>query len=121
MRRPNDGAPVNRHLATVSDFSPDPRGTGLFQGLSGVLQAGISGHTGEVYTGDRGAGVKSFNGDLGKDLQRFTGAAALALYGAAKPIHDRSGKIASGLAEGALNDPTLRIFAARARRQAAWS
>lgn len=109
-----DGA-VNGCPQIVTVYGPDPRGLALFGGLSSMLQRGINGCTGLVYTGDRGANVKSWNGDLGRNLQRFTGAAAL---GAGIPTHVHTGEIASSYIAGGITDPRMRIFAARARRQA---
>lgn len=111
------GATLNQVKPVVADFGPDPRGTAMFEGLSGIAQLGISGHDGLVYTGDQGAPEKAFNGDLGRDMQRFTGAAALALYGAAKPISPSSATFETAHAADALTNMPLRIFAARAARQ----
>ena len=102
----------------VTGYAPDPRGADLFGSLSAVLQRGMSGHTGSIYAGDRGAPEASFNGDLGRTLQGFTGAAALALYGTAKPNTAASNDLAHAVSTDTLNDPALAIFAARARRQA---
>ncbi|MCW2754660.1 MAG: hypothetical protein JWQ32_2071 [Marmoricola sp.] len=110
------GATINQAVAPVTHFGSDPRGTAMFAALAGVAQLGISGHDGLVYTGDQGAPERSWNGDLGRDLQRFTGAAALAMYGAAAPISPTSATFETARAADALTDAPLRIFAARAAR-----
>ena len=102
----------------VTDYAPDPRGGDLFGSLSAILQRGMSGHTGTIARGDRGAPEATFNGDLGRNLQGFTGAAALALYGAAKPSTAQPNDLAHAISNDTFNDPALAIFAARARRQA---
>lgn len=112
------GIPVNARPVIVTDYTPDPHGVGLFERLSAVLQLGISGHTGQVQIGDKGSPERSFMGDLGRNVQTLVGAAPLALYGAAKPVHDATGTIGGTVSADALNDGALRIFAARARRQA---
>jgi hypothetical protein len=117
MRRPSAGA-INAVPAHVIGYAPDPYGANLFGSLSAVLQRGISGHTGTIATGDRGAPEASFNGDLGRNLQHFTGAAALALYGTAKPAYAQPNDLVHAVSTDTLNDPALQIFAARARRQA---
>lgn len=118
MGRLRDWA-INRRPTVIEDYGPDPRGTAMFEALSGMLQNGISGHTGHVYTGDRGSAEKSFNGDLGHDLQHFTGEAALSLYGAARPTSPLAAQLGDGPSlTDALSDPGLRIFAARAARRA---
>ena len=115
-RRRGAAVPINQETAPVTDFGPDPRGTAMFAALNGVAQLGISGHDGLVYLGDQGSPERSFNGDLGHSLQHFTGAAALAMYGAAKPISPTSGTFETAHAANALTDAPLRIFAARANR-----
>lgn len=115
-RRTRAGGSINQVSPPATDFGPDPRGTAMFAALNGVLQLGISGHDGLVYTGDQGSPEKSFNGDLGRDMQRFTGAAALALYGTADPIAAKSATFETAHAANALTDAPLRIFAARAAR-----
>lgn len=118
MRLPRSWA-INRRPVTVETYGPDPRGTAMFAALNGVGQTLISGHDGHVYTGDRGSPEKSFNGDLGRDAQHFTGAAALSLYGAARPIAPATSQLGQGKnLNDALADPGLRIFAARAARRA---
>lgn len=109
---------INAVPQLVTGYAPDPRGAALFGSLSAILQRGISGHSGTVHPGDRGSPERSFNGDLGHNLQGFTGAAALALYGAAKPATTTPNDLAHAISNDTLNDPALRIFAARARRQA---
>jgi hypothetical protein len=116
MRRRRRGAAVNQQTQAYTDFGPDPRGTAMFAALNRDGQLGISGHDGLVYLGDQGAPERSFNGDLGHDVQRFTGAAALALYGAAAPITVTSATFETAHAANALTDAPLRIFAARANR-----
>jgi len=108
--------PINTSRAEQLDFAPDPVGTGMFLGLSGVHQLGVEGRDGYVMAGDHGQGGSAFNGDLGHDLQHMTGQAALALSGAAKPIP--TGKSATfENSRDNLNDLPDRIFAARARRK----
>ena len=107
------GAP-NKVRQSVVDYAPDARGTNLFGSLSAVLQRGMSGHEGSVYAGDRGAPEASFNGDTGRPMQQFFGAAAL---GTIKPVNQQPNDLAHSLGTDTLNDPALRIFAARARRQ----
>ena len=109
---------INAVGQRVTGYAPDPRGVALFGSLSAILQRGISGHSGTVHPGDRGSPEQSFNGDLGRNLQGFTGAAALALYGTAKPNTAASNDLAHAVSTDTLNDPALAIFAARARRQA---
>lgn len=109
---------INAVGQRVTGYAPDPRGSDLFGSLSAILQRGISGHTGTIYKGDRGSPEATFNGDLGRNLQGFTGAAALALYGAAKPSTAQPNDLVHAVSNDTLNDPALRIFAARARRQA---
>lgn len=106
---------INAVPQRVVGYAPDPRGGDLFGSLSAVLQRGLSGHTGTVHAGDRGSPEASFNGDLGRPLQAFFGAAAL---GVGKPGVAQPNDLAHGLSTDTLNDPGLRIFAARARRQA---
>jgi len=118
IRRRRRGAAgmINEQVEVHTDFGPDPRGTQMFAALNGAAQLGISGHDGLVYLGDQGSPERSFNGDLGHDLQRFTGAAALAMYGAAQPISPTSATFETAHAANALTDAPLRIFAARANR-----
>jgi len=115
MRGPQ--GPINAVPTVVVDYAPDPRGWSLFTGLTAVLHRGMTGHTGTVYTGDRGDPSRTFNGDSGGNLQHFTGAAALSLYGAAKTNTGAGDDLSSSGAADYLNDPALRIMAARARRE----
>ena len=109
---------INQVPQVVRDYGADPRGIGLFASLAGTYQTAINGHDGLVYVGDQGAPEQSFNGDLGQNLQHFTGAAALVLYGAARPIpNGGSATFETAQAVDALNDLPLRIFAARAARR----
>lgn len=110
-------AGINARPSVVVDYAPDPNGLGLFGRLSAVLQQGISGHTGTVYVGDKGNPQTTFGGDLARNPQILVGAAGLALYGAAHPVHPRSGDIGETVSTDALNNSVLRVFAARARRQ----
>lgn len=117
--KPGFDQAINQITPPVTDFGPDPRGTDLFTSLFAAQGAPLAGHDGQVYVGDRGAPERSFNGDLGHDVQAFTGAAALAQYGAATPISPHSGTFDTARSADALDDAPLRIFAARANRQAA--
>jgi hypothetical protein len=109
---------LNHETPAVTDFGPDPRGTGYFNALNVQGQLGISGHDGELRVGDKGSPERSFNGDVGGPVQHFTGAAALAMYGAAKPISTLAATFDTAHAADALNNAPMRIFAARAAREA---
>jgi hypothetical protein len=109
---------INYDTQVIHDYGKDPRGQAMFDALATNLQTGIDGRDGLVYTGDQGAPERTFNGDLGASPQAFTGAAALALYGAAKPIPTGgSATIETAQSIDKLNDLPLRIFAARAARR----
>lgn len=109
----------NEVIVPVVDFGPDQRGTAMFAAITSVQAAPMSGHDGQVYVGDRGAPERSFNGTVAQSPQAFTGAAALAMYGTAKPISARSATFDTARAADALNDTPMRIFAARAARKGA--
>lgn len=113
------GTPINLRLRQVADYDPDSRGTDLAGALNRQHQHLIDGSDGLVYLGDQGAPEVSFNGDLGRSPQAFTGVAALAMYGAAKPIpNGSSATFETAQSIDGLNDLPLRIFAARAARKA---
>lgn len=117
-RRRGAAVPVNQARRMVVDFADDPRGTAMFGAVAAQHQLAVDGHDGLVYVGDVGAPERSWNGDLGRNVQAFTGAAALALYGAAKPYGPAAGTFETAGAADALNDAPMRIFAARAARKA---
>lgn len=110
-------AAPNAVSGRVTDYAPDARGTSLFGALSEMAQRGISGHSGVIHPGDKGCPEGSFNGDLGRPVQAFMGAAALALYGAAKPSVAQSNDLVHAISTDTLDDAPFRIFAARARRE----
>lgn len=117
MSRARPQLAANDRTTVLVDYTPDPNGTAMFLGLAGQQAGPMQGLDGQVYAGDRGSPERSFNGDMGHDLQRFTGAAPLALYGAAKPISPTSGTFETARSADALDDAPLRIFAARANRR----
>ncbi|MCW2498137.1 hypothetical protein [Jatrophihabitans sp.] len=106
--------PVNQSTAPTI-FDSDPRGTAWFLGLAAVGQSAINGTDGLVYVGDKGSAERTFNGDLHNSPQKFAGAAALALNGAAPPYRG----VATFETEraGDFDNAPLRIYAARAVRQ----
>jgi hypothetical protein len=115
-RRP--GLPSNEVYVGRVDFTPDPRGTALFARVVGVQGEPMSGHDGLVYVGDHGSVERSWNGDLGESPQAFTGAAALAMYGAVPPI-SAGMTLDQARSVDYLQDVQMRIFAARAARAGA--
>lgn len=118
-RRAAPGQPINQSMRLEADYGKDPRGQRYSDALIIQGQHAIDGSDGLVYTGDQGAPERSFNGDLGASPQLFTGAAALALYGAARPIvNGGSATFDTARSIDGLNDLPLRIFAARAARKA---
>lgn len=108
---------TNEVTTPVTDFGPDPRGTQLFHALSGVAQLGISGHDGLVYEGDKGDPSRTFNGDIGHQVQHFIGAQSAPMYGAARPIVPSSATFETAQAADALTSSPMRLFAARASRR----
>lgn len=114
-------AAVNEHHQAVTSYGGDPQGSALIHAVYGESIAGIDGCRGYVYTGDHGGSVHSYHGDHRATLQKFTGAAALAIYGTAKPNTGGTATLDTAIAMDDLNDAGLRIFAARAARTGAWA
>lgn len=114
------GLPSNEIYVGRVDFTPDPRGTQLFDQVAAVQGDPMSGHDGLVYVGDHGSAERSWNGDLDESLQTFTGVGALAMYGAVPPIVAPM-TLDQARSADYLEDVQARVFAARAARRGALS
>lgn len=119
MGRPLPGGAVNASREERTVYGVDPRGWALFAALSAVAQRGLNGTAGGVYGTAKGAPEATWNGDLGRPVQSFLGQAALGRLGLAQPIPDGgAAQLVNELSSGPLQDPAMRIFAARLRRGA---
>jgi hypothetical protein len=107
--------PVNEVRRVVTVYPYDPA-EAYADSLTDTIAAGLQGHSGTVYVGDKGDPGRRFDGLMVADRPAFHGAAYL---GGGMPLPDLAGRdFTNARSEDVLEgDPAARILAARLARR----
>jgi hypothetical protein len=100
---------ANARIVPVVEYGVDPRGWGMFSAVTAAAHRGLSGARKVIHPNPEFTG-------LAPSKQNFVGVAPLGL-GGGRPVVNRNAQLDGARSDNGLDDPALRVFAARMRRR----